>query len=285
VNTAQFRGEECPTSSAAAAYRWLVAGTRPANERRKVMRTPPDGTMRILVIDEQPIVRDALVQIARQLDAGAVCLEAGDVSDGAALLAAHADVALVILDVGAQAAAAPVLLRRLREAGRGCAILVTAPFDDAALARVVLEEGARGFVSKRAAAPLFREVLRLVLAGGVYVPPMAVGVAAPERPAPQPAAPAMTLRRVDPAVHLTARQQAVLALMLKGRPNKLICRTLNLREGTVKTHIANIFRALNVNNRTAAAYAVMRLGLELPDVADEAPRLNGKRRVPLSLVA
>lgn len=249
------------------------------------MITPANGTLKILVIDEQPIVRDALAWLVMQVDAEVVCVEAGDATEGAALLAAHPDVALVILDAGTQAAAAPVLLRRLRDAGGQCAILVTAPFDDPALARVVLEEGARGFLSKRAPTPLFREVLRLVLAGGVYVPPTAAGVAAPERPAPAPVATVIGARRVDAAVRLTARQQAVLALLLKGRPNKLICRSLNLREGTVKTHIANIFRALNVNNRTEAAYAVRQLGIDLPETGDEAPRLNAPRRASLTLVA
>jgi DNA-binding NarL/FixJ family response regulator len=262
-----------------------VAGTNAGNRPEDDMTAPAHATLEILVIDEQPILRDALARVVAQVDAEAVCIEAADAAEGAALAAAHPHVALAILDVGAQAAAAPVLLRRLREALGERPVLVTAPCDDAALARVVLEEGARGFLSKRAPTPVFREVVRLLLAGGVYVPPSTVGMAEPERPAPAPVATIMGTRRVDPGLRLTARQQAVLALMLKGRPNKLICRTLNLREGTVKTHIANIFRALNVNNRTEAAYAVTRLGIDLPEIDDRVPRLNAARRPPLTLVA
>jgi DNA-binding NarL/FixJ family response regulator len=88
-----------------------------------------------------------------------------------------------------------------------------------------------------------------------------------------------------PEVRLTARQRMVLALLLRGHPNKLICRALALREGTVKTHIANIFRALDVRNRTEAAYAVMRLGIELPEVDERLPRLGAGRRPALALVA
>jgi hypothetical protein len=76
----------------------------------------------------------------------------------------------------------------------------------------------------------------------------------------------------------------VLALLLRGRPNKLICRVLSLREGTVKTHIANIFRELDVRNRTEAAYAAVRLGIELPDVEEHPPRA-APARPPLELVA
>jgi DNA-binding NarL/FixJ family response regulator len=240
---------------------------------------------KVLVIDELPIVREALVRTVVEVAAAAACIEAADVAEGAAALAAHGDITLAIVDIGAQAAAAPVLLRRLRAAGGVRPVLVTAPFDDAALARVVLEEGAHGFICKRAPAALFREVVRLLLAGGLYVPPSAVGIGAPPRLAPAPVAAVPGARRSAPPVRLTARQQAVLALMLKGRPNKLICRALNLREGTVKTHIANIFRALNVNNRTEAAYAVMQLGLELPDIDDRIPGREAPRRAALSMVA
>jgi DNA-binding NarL/FixJ family response regulator len=244
------------------------------------MGTSDAAAPRILLIDEQPIVRDALARLVAEADPRAVALEAPDAAAGAALLAAQPDVALVILDVGAQAASAPVLLRRLRGDGPRCPVLVTAAEDDAALARVVLEEGACGFVSKRAPTALVREVLRLVLAGGVYVPPAAAGVAPP---APCSAlAPAMPARPA--AVRLTARQRAVLALLLRGHPNKLICRALALREGTVKTHIANIFRSLGVRNRTEAAYAAVRLGIELPEVEERPPRA-ASARPPLKLVA
>jgi DNA-binding CsgD family transcriptional regulator len=70
---------------------------------------------------------------------------------------------------------------------------------------------------------------------------------------------------------LTPRQVDVLALLVQGKPNKLICRTLNLAEGTVKTHTAAIYRALGVMNRTQAVYAVNRLGVVLP-AADEVYR-------------
>jgi DNA-binding NarL/FixJ family response regulator len=246
------------------------------------MGTSDAAAPRILLIDEQPIVRDALARLVAEADPRAVVLEAPDAAAGAALLAAQPDVALVILDVGAQAAAAPVLLRRLRGEDALLRVVVMAADDDPALARVVLEEGARGFVSKRASTALLREVLRLVLAGGVYVPPAAAGVASPL------AHPLMPLAARPPArapeVRLTARQRMVLALLLRGHPNKLICRALALREGTVKTHIANIFRSLDVRNRTEAAYAAARLGIDLPEVEERPPRA-ASARPPLKLVA
>ena len=63
---------------------------------------------------------------------------------------------------------------------------------------------------------------------------------------------------------LTQRQAQVLALVVQGKPNKLICRELDLAEGTVKIHVTAILKALGVTNRTQAVIAVSKLGLRLP---------------------
>lgn len=70
----------------------------------------------------------------------------------------------------------------------------------------------------------------------------------------------------DPALDLglTLRQSQVLALLAQGKANKVISRELNLAEGTVKVHVTGIFKALKVVNRTQAALAAARLGLDLP---------------------
>jgi DNA-binding NarL/FixJ family response regulator len=114
--------------------------------------------------------------------------------------------------------------------------------------------------------------VRLVLAGGVYVPPMMLTALPPgivAGVAPQAATEALTrgagggnggtqtlehLRNV-----LTERQVEVLQLLSQGKPNKLIGRSLGISEGTVKIHLAAIFRALNVRNRTEAVVAAQAL--------------------------
>jgi DNA-binding NarL/FixJ family response regulator len=113
-----------------------------------------------------------------------------------------------------------------------------------------------------------------VLAGGVYVPPQVIGASGPGEPtpaattqlsttAPAPARPARTLADLG----LTDRQAEVLALIVQGKPNKLICRDLDLAEGTVKTHISAILRALDVANRTQAVFKLSKLGIQLPALA------------------
>ncbi len=122
--------------------------------------------------------------------------------------------------------------------------------------------------------------VRLVLAGGVYVPQMMLsavppgivagvpGLTAADAPggataelAPRaPAAAAGTAPTLDHLRNvLTERQVEVLQLLSQGKPNKLIGRSLGISEGTVKIHLAAIFRALNVRNRTEAVVAAQSL--------------------------
>jgi DNA-binding NarL/FixJ family response regulator len=105
--------------------------------------------------------------------------------------------------------------------------------------------------------------LRLILSGGIYVPPEALARAEPSVAAAAPG------RRVMPAdLGLTERQMEVLALMMQGKSNKAICRILDTAEPTVKHHVTAILKALKVTNRTEAVIAVGALGWELPQISD-----------------
>jgi DNA-binding NarL/FixJ family response regulator len=115
------------------------------------------------------------------------------------------------------------------------------------------------------------------MVGGTYVPPQALR--AERAPKLEPGVPPANpdAPKADPlkSLGLTPRQLDVLALLVQGQPNKRICRTLNLAEGTVKTHTAAIYRALGVMNRTQAVYAVNRLGIELPSAEEVSRRAVG----------
>ena len=117
---------------------------------------------------------------------------------------------------------------------------------------MALDAGAHGYVPKNAGPAELAAALRLILDGVIYVPPsiastsslVVEGSVLNTTPAQSPA--------LDP---LTQRQREVLELVVKGKSNKEIARTLKLGEGTVKVHMAGLFRALGVNSRAAAAVA------------------------------
>jgi DNA-binding NarL/FixJ family response regulator len=115
-----------------------------------------------------------------------------------------------------------------------------------------LNLGALGYVSKSASPPTLLSAINLVMNGEIYVPPFVLDAkgASPE-PEKQSA--------VSP--RLTQRQIEVLRLMSEGDSNKAIAARLGLSEKTVKIHIAAVFRALDVDNRTQASAAARRSGL------------------------
>jgi DNA-binding NarL/FixJ family response regulator len=98
--------------------------------------------------------------------------------------------------------------------------------------------------------------LRLVLAGGTYIPREALEDGAVAQ-ASQPSAPA----RGD-GLDVTPRQMEVLRLLLAGKSNKAIGRQLALAEGTVKNHVAAVLKALQVTTRTQAVIAAAKRGIE-----------------------
>jgi DNA-binding NarL/FixJ family response regulator len=144
-------------------------------------------------------------------------------------------------------------------------VIVLSGTEDPSVMRTAIERGVRGFIPKAYSSGVMISAVRLVLAGGVYVPPMMRSAVPPGVVAGVPTAEAVRhpsggmpmldhLRNV-----LTDRQVEVLQLLSQGKPNKLIGRSLGISEGTVKIHLAAIFRALNVRNRTEAVVAAQAL--------------------------
>jgi DNA-binding NarL/FixJ family response regulator len=204
----------------------------------------------VLIADDHPLVRDALVRTVRQLQAEVTVHEAGDLD---ALLrlarAGAADLALVDLNMPGMNGVAG--LARLREAAPTLPVVVASGQEDATTIRSVLGAGAVGFIPKSEKSEVLLSALQLVQAGGTYVPARLL-----EAPATA-AAPAA-------ASELTPRQLDVLRCLMRGEPNKLIARELGLTEGTVKIHIAAILRALQARNRTEAVVRARSLGIDPP---------------------
>lgn len=193
--------------------------------------------MRILVADDHPLVRDALVRLLAADPRGWQVDEAAD-HDAVLALAAQATYALALLDLHMPGMDGLAGLQRLRAQQPALPLLVVSGLADAGTVRAVLEAGAAGFVPKSEPAAVLREAIAVVCGGGVFVPPHVL--AAPPDPGDMAAA------------RLTPRQRDVLRLLLRGEPNRAIAARLGLAEGTVKLHIAAVLRALRARNRTEA---------------------------------
>lgn len=214
--------------------------------------------MKVLIADDHPLVRDALARTVRELEPGARIEQAGDFEALLRLVldsqAEPADLALLDLNMPGMNGIAGV--RRLRDQVPTLPLVVASGQDDALTIRAVLGAGAVGFIPKSERPEVLLSALRLVLAGGVYVPARSLDAAAPVAASPAAA-----------AALLTPRQRDVLRALSRGQPNKLIARELGLTEGTVKIHIAAILRALQARNRTEALVRARELGLDARDAA------------------
>ena len=212
--------------------------------------------MKILVIDDHPLIQEALKHVLTELDAALDLVQAEDASDAHAALFSAPDTELIVLDLTLPRGDGFELLSELRRDWPGIPLLVLSATHDRATVERALDLGAMGFIPKTANTRVLIDALRLVLSGGVFVPPDCPGTGS--------ARPRAAARAQD--LGLTLRQSDVLRLLVQGKPNKLICRELDVAEGTVKIHVTAILKALNVTNRTQAVIAVGKLRLQLRQI-------------------
>ena len=216
--------------------------------------------MKVLLVDDHPLIRQALQAVLTELEADLEVFEAANCQDALALAERQPKLDLVLLDIHMPGVSGLDCLHTFRERLPAVPVVVLSASEDPADMTHAIDSGAMGFIPKSQSSQVMIGALRLVLAGGVYLPPEAIRRTAPG--APPTAQPSRPTSWRD--IGLTERQAEVLALLVQGKPNKLICRDLDLAEGTVKIHITAILKALKVTNRTQAVIEVSRLGLRLP---------------------
>ncbi len=207
--------------------------------------------MKILVVDDHPLVVTALAQLLPTLARPVSVYAATDRDSAYAMLAAHPDCALLLLDLALPGTKGLELLAAMRRDFPRLPIAVLSATHDRATVDAAYAAGARGYIAKTAS-------------GGQLVD--AVGRMLDGRSCPRPGfartSPAPTPGEGVP-LGLTQRQSQVLRLLVQGKPNKLICRDLGLSEGTVKVHVSAILRALNVHSRAQAIVELARRGVAI----------------------
>jgi DNA-binding NarL/FixJ family response regulator len=215
--------------------------------------------MKILVVDDHVLIREALRGLFRDLRPEAIVLEAADAAHAVALLAEQPDIALILLDLSLPDRDGLELLAELRALHPGISVVVLSGFADRANVMRALDQGALGFIPKSAGREVMTSALSLVFSGGVYIPPEILGSKSTNAANPQ----------LPPSdLGLTGRQSDVLALMMQGKSNKAICRRLDLAEATVKNHVTAILKVLGVSNRTEAVLAASARGWQVSAKAD-----------------
>jgi DNA-binding NarL/FixJ family response regulator len=217
--------------------------------------------MKVLLVDDHALIRDALRGVLKELAHDATVVEASDCRQAMRLIDEHPDLHLILLDLNLPDRDGFAVLADLRKRYATISVVVLSAFQDRDNVLRALDLGALGFIPKSSAREVMVNALRLVMSGGTYIPPEALARAEAKE--------AALGRPVTPAeLGLTERQMEVLALMMKGKSNKAISRILDVAEPTVKHHITAILKALKVTNRTEAVIAVGALGWQLPRVPE-----------------
>ncbi len=219
--------------------------------------------MSILVCDDHPLVRSALA-MAAEAACGMPPLLARDFTEAWTTAAATPDLALCVVDLHMPGAGPIEGLAGLKARAPNARILVVtgSELDEDLLA--ALDLGVDGFLPKTAESGVIDAALKLVLAGGRYLPPRVAALATGRTPAvavepptlPEPRGPIETTYG-----RLGVRQRDILEQMADGRSNKEIARTLGLSPATVKTHVAQVIAVLGATNRTEAAARARAQGL------------------------
>lgn len=211
--------------------------------------------MRILLADDHAMVRDGMVPFLERLQPGATVVEAGNFLEAQAAARANSDLGLAILDLYMPGMDGLAGLTALRTEFPALPIVILSGSTRPEDALQVIEHGACGFVPKTMRGETILGVLRLVLSGEKYIPPFLFDY----RDTPPPSA--TTTPAGSPLAPLTPRERDILEMIVDGAPNKVIARELSLQEVTVKAHLRNMFRKLNVANRTEAARVALLAGM------------------------
>lgn len=208
--------------------------------------------IRILVVDDHPVVREGLVAIIEAQDDMSVVGEAGDGAQAIAIYkAAKPDV--VLMDLAMPGTDGVQAIEGMRAFDPEARVVVLTAYDtDERILRAV-EAGARGYLLKGAPRDDIFRAVRVVNLGGSLLEPAVAGKLLNRV--------GDILRGGTPEEELTPREQDVLNLMARGFRNKEIAFELHITERTVKFHANAIYRKLDVGGRTEAVSKALQKGM------------------------
>ncbi|GEP07669.1 response regulator [Methylobacterium oxalidis] len=203
-----------------------------------------------LVADDDEFFRMALRAILQNRLGFAEVIETGSLDEAIEHLGRREDIALALFDLAMPGMQGAGSLRAVREVRPETLTAIVSASKRRQDILQALEAGGHGYIPKGIGVAELGQALEMILKGFIYVPPLLADISSGpcHEPSPPPAPADATL-----PTSFTPRQREVLELIVQGKSNKEIARALSLGEGTVKIHVAALFRTLGVSSRSAAA--------------------------------
>jgi DNA-binding NarL/FixJ family response regulator len=212
--------------------------------------------MRILFADDHPLFREGVKPVLHKLSDEIEIIEANDYPTAFETAGNCPDLDLALLDLYMPGMPGLDGIARFRSVFPQIPVVVLSASDERDNIQHLLSKGALGYICKSSPSDVILSALRLILAGGIYIPQaMLDGTSADAD---------RFMVATGKQEALTRRQAEVLRELAKGLNNKQIAHNLNVTEGTIKIHLATIFRVLNVNSRTEALLQAQKMGFSHP---------------------
>lgn len=200
--------------------------------------------LKILVVDDHALFREGLRYVLAKLDDNVTVFDAANYDSAIAQLDANSDIDLILLDLQLPGKDGFFLLEIFGKHYPSTPVAILSGSTLRSDMEKVMATGAMGYIVKDTPSEVMLGAVRMMLAGGLYIPP-AMSTPVFER---------------QKSPELTPRQLEVLAMIGQGLSNKLIAARLEIAESTIKMHITAIFKALGVSNRTQAAIIAKQTG-------------------------
>lgn len=211
-------------------------------------RTETTLSLRVLIIDDHPLFREALISAIAKSFPDAECREARSIDDAVTCLNENSSYDLALLDLNIPGVAGFDGLLSIRKSYPQLPVLVVTSLEDQQIARNVLRFGAAGYVPKSVGRETLGVAIQTVVDGSVYMPTSLELDSQDEQDA-----------LIDRIASLTPQQFRVLQMLREGMLNKQIAFELNVGATTVKAHVSEILRKLGVYSRTQAVIEVSKL--------------------------
>jgi DNA-binding NarL/FixJ family response regulator len=205
---------------------------------------PDSSTIRVILVDDHPVVRFGLAAIIGLQPDMIVVAEAGSGEEACGVCSRHA-ADIVLMDLRLPGLSGVEAIRAIRDSHPALRFIVLTTYDGDEDIHKALEAGAQAYILKGMSHNELVNAIRMVHSGLKYIPP-SVSKSLAERP---------------PHSELSARELEVLELIVKGHSNREIGEALGISEATVKWHVNIILSRLNVSDRTQATVAALQRGI------------------------
>jgi DNA-binding NarL/FixJ family response regulator len=209
--------------------------------------------MQSIIADNHRLFLDGLCSILDNMSLFTAFHKAGSGDELTEFCKTSDDIGLIMADFYMPGWSGIDLIRHIRQWLPKEPLIVVSASEDYKDIQQAIKEGASGFIPKTSSIPVLVGAIKLVLAGGIYLPPEILLADQCE------IANATKIDKIKYEITLTTRQMEILCYLKAGKSNRQIASEIGISEGTLKTHLTILFKRLGVSSRTQAVIAAMKL--------------------------